>query len=119
MSLARAFMLAGTKSIVASLWEVDDKATKQLMEYFYEGLNEGRTKDAALQWAKQQYLITADNFEAHPRYWAAMTAIGNMENIEFVNQRRLFDLPIWLWALLLTGIIGLYLGRDHFRVSKQ
>ena len=38
MSLRRAFHMAGVRSVVSSLWKVDDTATAQLMQNFYRGL---------------------------------------------------------------------------------
>jgi len=52
-SLARAFMYSGARSVVATLWPVDDRETQQMMEPFYRGfLNEGLAPAAALQRAR-------------------------------------------------------------------
>jgi CHAT domain-containing protein len=38
LGLQRAFQVAGSRSVVASLWKVPDRATQVLMEHFYDGL---------------------------------------------------------------------------------
>jgi len=81
MSIGRAFMYAGSPSIVMSLWEVNDRSTSHLMEYFYKALNEGYTKDRALQKAKLQYLETICNWATHPFYWSAFVTMGNSQAI--------------------------------------
>lgn len=55
--LQRGFKKAGTKSLLMSLWKVDDKATQLLMTRFYANLTSGMTKKASLTEA-QQYLRT-------------------------------------------------------------
>lgn len=55
--LQRGFKLAGVNSIVMSLWDVDDKATMDLMTTFYKGLADGATKRDALRMA-QEYVKT-------------------------------------------------------------
>lgn len=82
ISLSRGFIFAGAKSVVTSLWNVNDKATRQLMEKFYQNLRDGRTKDDALRLAKLDYLNSAEKFKAHPKYWAAFVSFGNMEALD-------------------------------------
>ena len=77
MSLARAFRYAGVPSAVMSLWKIEDKATAELMNHFYEKLSKGITKDEALQQAKQQYLEEASRLHAHPFYWAGLVSTGD------------------------------------------
>ena len=73
VGLIRGFMYAGSKNIVASLWEVDDEATSLLMQEFYKGLAAGIHKRQALQAA--QNTVRA-KFE-HPFYWAAFYITGD------------------------------------------
>ena len=50
--LAEAFLLAGAKSVVGALWDVDDSATKSLMKVFYSHLAQGQDKASALRQGK-------------------------------------------------------------------
>ena len=51
-SLERAFLLAGAKAVIASLWPADDTYTVTLMKRLYEHLSDGADQGAALQQAK-------------------------------------------------------------------
>ncbi len=78
ISLARAFMYAGAKSIITTLWSVDDHKTKELMVDFYQQLKKGQPKDHALRNAKLHYLQRHNGEEAHPFYWAGFIGLGDM-----------------------------------------
>ena len=56
MNLARAFLTAGARSVVASLWDVDDRSTATLMESFYEHLKGGSTVNDALRQAQLDFI---------------------------------------------------------------
>ncbi|MCG8311511.1 MAG: CHAT domain-containing protein [Cytophagales bacterium] len=81
-SIARGFAYAGCPSIVMSLWRVNDKATAELMDYFYKYLALDMKKDVALQQAKISYMEKTDDFGAHPSNWAAFIALGNNAPIQ-------------------------------------
>ena len=81
ISLARAFTYAGTKSIITTLWQVNDQSTQEVMVYFYQLIKAGLSKDAALARAKVQYLETAVGKSAHPYFWAGIIPIGDMQAI--------------------------------------
>jgi CHAT domain-containing protein/tetratricopeptide (TPR) repeat protein len=73
--LGRAFLHAGAGTVVASLWEVDDRATMVLMRHFYEALAGRRlTADRALAIAQRR--LQRDQRWRHPRYWAGFVALG-------------------------------------------
>jgi len=75
--LARAFFYAGTKSVLASLWKIDDRSTAQFMKLFYEFLTEGKTKQEALALAKIRML---DTEYRKPYYWASFVLIGESDS---------------------------------------
>lgn len=77
MSLARGFLFAGAASLVASLWEVSDRATASLMAGLYRELRAGKTKAASLRVAKLALLAKPET--AHPYYWAPFVLVGNPE----------------------------------------
>ena len=76
--LQRGFKLAGVKSIIMSLWKVDDTATKILMTEMYKQLNTTQSIREALTNA-QLYLRTTENGKYdNPRFWAAFILIDNI-----------------------------------------
>ncbi len=75
ISLTRGFMYAGSLSVVASLWKVDDRATSELMGRFYrEMLGEGKPPAEALREA--QIAVLKQKRWRSPYYWAAFTLQG-------------------------------------------
>jgi CHAT domain-containing protein len=75
-NLTNSFLDQGVSSVVSSLWNVDDKATSNLMEKFYTELaNPGTTKAQALQNA--QVKLLKNNQYRHPYYWGAFVLTGD------------------------------------------
>ena len=72
MGLARAFLLAGARSVVASLWEVEDAAAHEFMTRFYQALRDGAGVTRALQ--TTQVEMASAGFSAYQ--WAPFIAIG-------------------------------------------
>ena len=70
--LPRAFIYAGTPSVVASLWDVSDQATAFLMDRFYAELLRSGNKAGALRTAQ---LETRRRYP-HPALWAPFVLIG-------------------------------------------
>lgn len=70
--LSKAFIQAGAKDIVMSLWSVDDQATKELMTSFYEEMKQNRNYANALKAAKLKIIEEG----RHPFYWAAFVVSG-------------------------------------------
>jgi CHAT domain-containing protein len=74
VGLAWAFLRAGAHNVIASLWEVTDASTEQLMDRFYDELNSGASPDAALRAAKLS-LLHGSAFH-NPFYWAPFQLYG-------------------------------------------
>jgi len=77
VGLQRAFLAKGARSVLVSLWSVDDRATRLLMERFYAHWLGGASpvsKAEALRRAQGDLRRTAGY--AHPRYWAAFQLVG-------------------------------------------
>ena len=73
--LIRAVMYAGTPAVVASLWNVSDIGTKELMVKFYKNmLEKGMSKEEALRQAKLD-LINSDKYSS-PYFWSAFVMYG-------------------------------------------
>lgn len=72
--LVRAFLQAGSRRVMATLWKVADHSTPRLMESFYQGLlHQGMEPSAALQQAQIQML--SSRWKA-PHYWAGFVLQG-------------------------------------------
>ncbi|AKG24363.1 tetratricopeptide repeat family protein [Calothrix sp. 336/3] len=73
--LRRALVIAGTQSQLLSLWQVDDKGTKDLMVKYYEKIKTGKGRHAALRETQLEFLNNP-NYQ-HPFYWASFIPSGN------------------------------------------
>jgi CHAT domain-containing protein len=71
--LASAFFYAGARSILMSLWNVNDKATSVFMESFYRHFASGMGKAESLRRAKMEMLNSSYR---HPFYWAPFVLQG-------------------------------------------
>jgi len=74
VGLTRAFLHAGARHVVATLWPVDDWATAALMERFYGGADVAADPARALAEAQRAMLTTPAT--AHPFYWAGFVNVG-------------------------------------------
>ncbi len=80
--LTRAFLTAGTESLILTLWPVEDRSTTHLMNKFYDGLLNGKTKIAALQIAQESLMSGSSQKQMiHPYYWAPFFLMGDTGTI--------------------------------------
>lgn len=72
VGLARGFISAGVRSLVLSLWTVNDEATKRFMIAFYGSLVMGASVEASLRQAQSTFIEQGE----HPYYWSPFFAVG-------------------------------------------
>jgi CHAT domain-containing protein len=83
--LRRALVLAGVRTQIASLWKVDDAATRDLMIDYYRRLQAGAGRSQALREA--QLTMLKDPARAHPYYWASFITIGEERGSEVARMK--------------------------------
>jgi CHAT domain-containing protein len=74
MTLARSFLFAGARNVIASLWRVDDDATAELVRRFYGWL---RTLPAPEALARAEMEMLSDDRWHSPYFWAAFDVLGD------------------------------------------
>ena len=84
VGIARAFLCAGARSVLVSLWAIDDKATLLFMRSFYEQLADGKRASAALQHAMISLRGSKEYCTA--KNWAPFVLIGDDVTLEFGEQ---------------------------------
>ena len=85
VGIARAFMGAGARSVLVTLWAIEDKATLEFMKKFYYHLNEGKSASESLDQARK-YLRESDTFNK-VRQWAPFVLIGDDVTLEFEKEK--------------------------------
>lgn len=117
VGITRGFMYAGSKSVLASLWKVDDRATAELMGHFYRAmLKDGLPPAAALRAAK--IAMWKQPHWRPPYYWAAFVLQGEYAQGIKVggappNLLGKIRLPIIILALLIGGYFVVRLMRKR------
>ena len=81
VGIARAFLGAGARAVLVSLWAIDDEATMEFMKVFYKQLVHGRSASEALNDAMKS-MRESDRFNA-VKYWAPFVLIGDDVMLEF------------------------------------
>lgn len=75
--LARAFFTAGTRSVIASHWVVDDEQTAALMEAFYRRIGDDRRRPFGNALAEAAADLRAAPATSHPVFWAPFVLLGD------------------------------------------
>ena len=81
VGIARAFLGAGARSVLVSLWAVDDKATLEFTKHFYQHLVKGKSAGEAVHQA-MSCMRESEEFGA-VKYWAPFVLIGDDVTLEF------------------------------------
>lgn len=96
-SLSRAFFHSGSKSVIASQWNANEKATNEISLLFFQELKKGSSKSAALRQAKLTYLENNQLSNTFPYFWASLSLTGNSDALPEVSNTYYY--------LMIIGII--------------
>jgi CHAT domain-containing protein/tetratricopeptide (TPR) repeat protein len=102
IGLTRAFFFAGTPSVIASLWKVDDKSTGLLMERFYTHLQAGMGKAEAL---RQAQLDVREEYP-NPYYWSAFVLSGDAGAVSRIVEEGGASGGSYLGLVLICLLVG-------------
>jgi CHAT domain-containing protein len=107
VGLTRAFFYAGTPTVIATLWQVDDTASQALLERFYTHLRAGVSKAEALRLAQQELKA-----EGRPvTEWAGFVLVGDGGKIGSPTTAQPWGLWAGVGAVLLVVARGAYWWR--------
>ncbi|XP_078377178.1 uncharacterized protein LOC144660435 [Oculina patagonica] len=88
VGIARAFLGSGARSVLVALWALEDRATEQLMNHFYEHLAHGESASESLHEAMKWM---RDNGFPKVEDWAPFVLIGDNVTFDFGKERRETD----------------------------
>ena len=97
VGIARAFLGSGARSVLVTLWALEDSATEQLMRCFYEHLIRGESASECLHEAMKWM---RDNGFSDVKQWAPFMLIGDNVTFDFENKGKLKERFINLVSLL-------------------
>lgn len=113
-SMASCSLDAGARSVIGTLWAVNDRATSLIMKHFYKFLAAGKTKNQSLRLAKLEYLESTDPEYFHPYYWAGFVAYGDMSSIDFKKSHIKLK---WFLVVLGTSLFSVMTAK--YFVSRK
>ena len=114
-SLARSFFKAGARSVISTLWKINDKVSKDQVLHIYQYLAKGYSKDEAIRQMQLDYLSDPDlpGKFAIPYYWAAYQCQGDLRPLPSLSNKGVIQkyfqwivLGILILALLINQILN-------------
>jgi CHAT domain-containing protein/uncharacterized protein HemY len=121
LGLPRLFLGAGAKSVLMTLWKVDDKFTSELMPEFYKNLfTKKLSKVEALSQAKLQLMNTKTQgiYYQHPFFWASFCLFGEPRNSKIIHTHD--SKKIFVYLLITISIVFfVILSIKTIRTKKQ
>jgi CHAT domain-containing protein len=98
-----AFLASGVRSVVATLWSVDDQSSAYLMERFYSYIRQGASTSASLRRAKMDLIRSG---RSDPYYWGAFILFGD-DSIVNLPATYVAHWSSWTFALSLAMLVAL------------
>jgi CHAT domain-containing protein len=111
LSLARGFLYSGSRSVVMSMWEIEDKSGTDVVKMFYDYLKKGESKSEALKKARHDYLRSAGQMRSHPYFWAALVVYG--DNSPVFSSWKTF-IPLICALVIITALLLFYFLKRRY-----
>ena len=121
-SLARGFFHAGSKSLLMTLWRINDQSTASLMERFYENLDRGERLTSAIHRSQLSYLANADQYTAHPSYWAGLVLWGGHREVDdntFFTTAVYMAVPALLFLIAMGALMRYFIHPSSSRSRSR
>jgi hypothetical protein len=98
--------MKGAQQVLSSFWELDDRASHEVMNGFYSHLSKGKGSNNALREGQVDYILSAKNSnQAAPYYWAGHQLYGRsqrfLNQIKQENEKRSYSSPL---MILVAGL---------------
>lgn len=113
-NLTRGFINSGAKSVLSTLWDVNEKSNAEVINEFYKNIKNHKSKSTSLTIAKRNYLSKYKNTsQASPYYWSAIILTGNGDAI-------LIDTISWKYIITsLVIIVMLFAYMKQKRIIRK
>lgn len=116
IGMMRGFMHAGASGVVASLWQVDDRATAELMKHFYENMLQGRMGPAAALRDAQNKIRSQSEWSS-PYYWAGFSYQGDYDLK--INVTPAHGVRPYGWLIALGPILILLAAASYWLLRRR
>ena len=112
LGLGQTLLRNGARTVVHTLWRVDDRATSEVLGEMHDGLADGLCGTEALTLAKRRFISEhADDGLANPFYWSGIALAG--ADVQLTVPRRRW------WLLVLPLVAGYWLWRRSRKVRAR
>ncbi|MDQ3208099.1 MAG: CHAT domain-containing protein, partial [Gemmatimonadota bacterium] len=81
IGLSHAFLAAGGRATLVTLWRIADRSASEFMQDFYKELHAGLPLAEALLVVRRRW-VAAGGTQAHPSHWAPFVLVGGVERSE-------------------------------------
>jgi CHAT domain-containing protein/tetratricopeptide (TPR) repeat protein len=114
IGMTKAFYEAGAKSVVVSLWDVNDNFTSKLMSLYYAKMSSGYDKSEALRQAKIEFI---KKYSPNPYFWSAFIISGDTSKLK-LDTRNTY--PFYIIGILSISLLlfAIFIILRKKRISK-
>jgi CHAT domain-containing protein/tetratricopeptide (TPR) repeat protein len=115
-NLSRGFLNSGARSVISTLWEVNEKSSLHIIDEFYNNLSQGNNTSEALRLSKLAYLdVHKKTSQASPYFWSGIILTGENSTLDINNNKGPWYLYIFYSVFLFIIVV---LGFKRLRSKR-